>query len=69
MNKSLHLTLLENEVFRQLYEELKKQRPIVAHYELIGDNDNSKQVLASILIQQGYDRAIQLINPFTGEQK
>lgn len=66
MNKELHKTLLENEVFKILFEELKKQRPVVAHYDII--SHNGEQVLASMLIQQGYDKAMAVINPF-GEQK
>lgn len=67
MNKELHKTLLENEVFKLLLEDLKKSRPIIAQYDW--KHDNIAEVRANLLIQQGYDRALQIINPFNGEQK
>lgn len=62
MNKALLTTLYENPVFVQLVEEMKKTRPIVPMYDW--SKDNIEEVKAKSLIQQGYDRAMIVINPF-----
>ena len=67
MNRALLQTLHEQEVFKQLLAELKKTRPIIPNYDW--KSDNIEEVKAKSCIQQGFDLAMQVLDPFTGERK
>ncbi len=62
MNRELHKTLLESDIFKMLLEDLHKARPHIAKYDIKAQN--GEQVLADHLFQQGYDLAMTIINPF-----
>lgn len=67
MNRELLKTLHEQEVFRLLLLELRKIRPIIPQYDW--KSDNIDELKAKSCIQQGFDLAMQVLDPFTGEQK
>jgi len=62
MNKQILQNLHEQPEFRMLLDALEKSRPIVPQYDPAVDN--YRLVCSNMLIQQGFDRALQIINPF-----
>ncbi len=62
MQKELLRTLHEEQVFQVLLRELEQSRPIVPRYD--HKSDNYREVCSNMLIQQGFDRAMAIINPF-----
>lgn len=67
MNRELLKTLHEQEVFRVLLLELRKIRPIIPQYDW--NTDNISELKAKSCMQQGFDLAMKVLDPFTGEQK
>lgn len=67
MNRELLRTLHEQQVFKQLLEELRKVRPIIPNYDW--KSDNIEEIKAKSCMQQGFDLALQVLDPFTGERK
>ena len=65
MNREVHKTLLEDDRFIMLLEDLRKSRPNIAKYDIKAHN--GEQVLADHLFQQGYDLAMAIVNPFKKE--
>lgn len=53
--------LLETEEYRYMLEYLKYSRPVVPKIDPAVDNDRA--VLSNMLIQQGFDLAVSILNP------
>ena len=67
MNQELLKNLHELPEFQVLLKELEKNKPIIPQYDY--KSDNIMEVRACLLLKQGYDRAMLIINPFKGEPK
>jgi hypothetical protein len=66
MNRELLKTLHEQPVFQVLLSELNKMRPVVPQYDY--KSCNIEEIKAKSSMQQGFDLAMQVLNPF-GEHK
>ena len=58
--KSLH----EAPEFQLLLEKLKKERPVIPTYDYLNP-ESIERIKAMSLMQQGFDNAVKIINPWS----